>query len=209
MKTRKYESCLISSAGTRAASGRRRPAQDQALTANRRVPSPPPGTTPVPMEDAFMSAAWGLVVAGGPVGRTRFGLGGGRSHCSLLPSRSLRVVRVARLSVSGHPRPCWARRGRRGGLLALVFESHPSDDSGDTGAPPAGGPVAPPRPARRRDTSARPARADQSEHHRRAGGCDQNLDNRARRKYIPTILITYLSVGLIFAALLTLTLYLA
>ena len=29
----------------------------------------------------------------GPVGRTRIGLGGGRSCCSLLPSRSLRVVR--------------------------------------------------------------------------------------------------------------------
>ena len=40
------------------------------------------------------------VVAGGPVGRTRSGLGGGRSRCSLLPSRSLRVVQVARAFVS-------------------------------------------------------------------------------------------------------------
>ena len=37
-----------------------------------------------------------------PFGRTRFGLGGSRSRCSL-PSRSLRVVRVARAFVSGYP----------------------------------------------------------------------------------------------------------
>ena len=38
-----------------------------------------------------------MAVAGGPpVGRTRFGLGGGRSRWRPLPSRTLRVVRVAR-----------------------------------------------------------------------------------------------------------------
>ena len=77
---------IESSAGTRAASVRRRPARDPAFIAYWRVPSP--CTTPAPIEDAFTSAAWEVVVAGGPVGLTRFGLGGGRSCCSLLPTQS-------------------------------------------------------------------------------------------------------------------------
>ena len=56
-----------------------------------------------PIEDASTSAAWGIVmvVAGGPqaVGRSPFGVGG-RARCRLLPSGSLRVVRVARAFVS-------------------------------------------------------------------------------------------------------------
>ena len=49
----------ISSAGTRTAWGRRRPARDHAFNAYRRVPSPPPGTTPAPDEDVFTSTVWG------------------------------------------------------------------------------------------------------------------------------------------------------
>ena len=52
-----------------------------------------------------MSAAWGVVVVGGPVGRTRFRLEGGRSRYSLLPFRSPRVVRAVCAFVLGHPRP--------------------------------------------------------------------------------------------------------
>ena len=44
-KTHKHQAWLISSTGTRASSGRRRPAQYYAFIAWR-VPSPPPGTTP-------------------------------------------------------------------------------------------------------------------------------------------------------------------
>ena len=53
---------------------------------------------------ALTSAVWG-VVAGGPVGQTRFGLGGGHSSCSLLPSCSLCVVLVANVFVSCHLLP--------------------------------------------------------------------------------------------------------
>ena len=58
--------------------------------------------------------------------KQRFGLEGGRSRCSLLPPRSLRVVQF----VSGHPRPV----PRRGGPPAVVSKSHSSGESGDTGA---------------------------------------------------------------------------
>ena len=47
----------------------------------------------------------GVALAGGPVGLTRFGLGAGRSRCSLLPSRTLRIVRLALAFVSGYKRP--------------------------------------------------------------------------------------------------------
>ena len=103
----------------------------------------------------------GVVVAGGPFGQTRFGLWGGCSRCSLLPSRALRVVRVARALVSVHPRPIGpdaAGRPRRGGSPAVVSESHPSGESGDTGAPPAGGLVAPPGPALGQVCAAGPSR---------------------------------------------------
>ena len=87
----------LASAGTRAASGRRRPAQNQAFITYLRVPSPRPGTNLNPglIEDAFTSAALkGGVGDGGPVCRTRSGLGGGCSRRSLLPSRSFRLIRV-------------------------------------------------------------------------------------------------------------------
>ena len=48
-------------------------------------------------------------------GRTRFGFGGCCSGCSLLPSRSLRVVQVAPAFVSGDSWDCWATSGRVSG----------------------------------------------------------------------------------------------
>ena len=166
-KLKSISQTTTSSAGTCAASGRRRPAQDHVLFAYWRVPSPPPGTTPRPIEDGFTSASWVVVVGGGwSVGQRRFGLGGGRSCCSLLPSRSLRVVRFARAFVSGHPRPCRARRGRpasswqaAGRRIRVASEWRERRH----GAPPAGGLVA---PGSRRGRSARPARAGRSEHHK-------------------------------------------
>ena len=134
----------------------------------------------------------GVVVAGGPFGQTRFGLWGGCSRCSLLPSRALRVVRVARALVSVHPRPIGpdaAGRPRRGGSPAVVSESHPSGESGDTGAPPAGGLVAPPGPALGQVCAAGPSRR-----FRGRGGGHPHLGDRARRECVPRVLITSLSV---------------
>ena len=48
-----------SSADTRAASSRRRPAKDHAFNAYRRGPSLQPGPTPAPTEEAFTSVTWG------------------------------------------------------------------------------------------------------------------------------------------------------
>ena len=95
-----------SSAGTRGASGRRRTATPRFFGASlrsSRALGPGGGRT---------SAAWGIVVAGGPVGQARFWVG--RSRCSLHSSCSVRVVQVARAFVSGHPRPgpSRAQRGR-------------------------------------------------------------------------------------------------
>ena len=110
--------------------------------AGRSLPSPPPGTTPAPIEDAVTSAA-----CGGPVGLTRFGLGGGRSCCSLLPTQSSEY----------HVRSCRATRDRvgssaagrqyraNGGQQAVVSESHPSGESGDTGRRRSGGSESLPR----------------------------------------------------------------
>ena len=56
------------------ASGRRRPAQEHAIFAYRCValrPFTAAGHDPAPIDDAFTSAAWGMAVAAGPVGRTR------------------------------------------------------------------------------------------------------------------------------------------
>ena len=84
--------------GTRAASGRRWPAQNHAFIAYLRVPSPRQGTNsnPALVEDAFTSAALRgrRGVAGGSVGWTRSGYGGGCSRSSLLPSRSFLLIRV-------------------------------------------------------------------------------------------------------------------
>ena len=55
----------LTSAGTRAASGRRRPAQNHAFIAYLRVPSQRPSTNPALVEDAFTLAAIGGGVAGG------------------------------------------------------------------------------------------------------------------------------------------------
>ena len=88
--------------GMRDASGRRRPAQDQAFIAKRRVHSP--GTTLARSRTPSRRRHGG----GGSWWACRpdmFGLGGGSSRCSLLSSRALRVVRVARALVSGHTRP--------------------------------------------------------------------------------------------------------
>ena len=53
----------------------------------KRTPSRRPGV--------LWGWGWGgLLVAGGPVGRTRSGLGGGCFCLSLLPSRSFRLIRV-------------------------------------------------------------------------------------------------------------------
>ena len=105
----------MASAGTRAASGCRRPARNHAFIAYWRVPSPPPGTTPGPSRGRLHIGGMGVLVVCGPVGRTRFRLGGGRSRCSLLralyPSSSLPVVRVARAFVSGHPSQGRAQSG--------------------------------------------------------------------------------------------------
>ena len=60
-----------------------------------------------------------LLVAGGPVGRTRSGLGDGCVRRSLLLSRSFRLIRV-KLERDGRP--------RRGGPQAVVSESHPSEE---------------------------------------------------------------------------------
>ena len=87
--------------GTRAASGRRWPAQNHAFFAYLRVPSPRQGTNlnPALVEDAFTSAAFKCIegrggVGGGSVGCTRSGYGGGCSRSSLLPSRSFLLIRV-------------------------------------------------------------------------------------------------------------------
>ena len=112
----------LASAGTRAASGRRRPAQNQAFITYLRVPSPRPGTNLNPglIEDAFTSAALkGGVGDGGPVCRTRSGLGGGCSRRSLLPSRSSDSSE-SNLNAAGRP--------RRGGPQAVVSESHSSGE---------------------------------------------------------------------------------
>ena len=94
------------------------------------------------MEDALTSAACG--VAGGPFRKTRFGLGGGRSRCSLpslqppVLSESSESYRLVRAFMSGHPRPVGpiaTSRPRRGGVPDVVSESHPSGESGDTGRP--------------------------------------------------------------------------
>ena len=120
-----------------AASSLRRPAQDHAFIAYRRVPSESwlPGTTPAPVEDAFTSAAWGVVLVGGPVGRTRFGSEGGLfATASPALSKSseshIRSCRATRDRVAG-PNP--AGRHHRGGPPTVVSELHPGGGSGDTG----------------------------------------------------------------------------
>ena len=154
-------------AGTRTASGRRRPARDHAFIAYRRVPSPPPGTTPAPNEDVFTSAVWGVVVSGGPVGQTRFGLGSGRSRCSLIPPLQLSPSRSSR--TDSHVRSCRATRDRvspnaagrpcRGGPPVVESESHPSGESSDTGPRRPGGSL----PRRGRRCTAGPSRPVRAE----------------------------------------------
>ena len=57
-----------------------------------------------------------MVVSGRHVGQTRFGLGGARSRCSLLPSRFLRVVRVSRTCVRVGPPATGSGKTRPAGL---------------------------------------------------------------------------------------------
>ena len=121
-----------------------------------------------------------VMVAGGPVWWAcrpdTFWLARWSLSLQPRPSRSVRVVRVARAFVLGHPRPDRFQRGRprRGGPQAVVSESHPSGESGGTERHRPGGFDAPSRPAWHRRRSSRPARAGRSEHRRRSGGWDQN-----------------------------------
>ena len=71
------------------------------------------------------------MVAGGPVGLTCYALGGGLHRCSLLPSSSLQVVRIAHTFLSGQPRQGLACRPCSGWPPAVVSKSHPSGKSGD------------------------------------------------------------------------------
>ena len=106
-------------------------------------PGPGQGHLSHTFTSAALEGGEGLV-AGGPVGQTRFALrvGGGRSRCSHLPFRSRHVVRIVRAFVSGKPRPGRAQRGRpprprRGGphcapsapQAVVSGESHPSGES--------------------------------------------------------------------------------
>ena len=116
-----------SSAGTRAASGRRRPARDHAFIAYRRVPSPPPGTTPAPIEDVFTSAVWGVVVSGGPVGHTRFGFSGRWSLSLQSPPLPLSPSRPSRTCVRVGPPATGSGPTRPAGLaVAGRRPSYPS-----------------------------------------------------------------------------------
>ena len=74
MNCAEFEFFCRSSAGTLATPGRCRLAQDHSFIAYWCVPSQPQGTTKAPLDDAFTLVPWVVVVAGGPVGRTRFGL---------------------------------------------------------------------------------------------------------------------------------------
>ena len=127
--THKHQVWLMSSAGMPPASGWRRLRTKSLLHIGASLRRARPGPDRRRLHVGGMRA----VVAGGPFGRTRFGLGGGRSRCSLHPSRALRVVRVARAFVSGHPGPNAVGRPRRGWPLAVVSESYPSGESGHTG----------------------------------------------------------------------------
>ena len=140
----------------------------------------PFATDPSIEDDAFTSAAWEVVVAGGPVGRTRVGLGGDRSRCSCV----LRVVRVARAFVSGHPQPGRAQRGRPDTPQRPSYPSRIRVERAATrGAAGRGG--SPPRPARRRGRYALPARHGRSEHHRgRVGGIKVSQHKGARRGHV-------------------------
>ena len=130
-----------------------------------RVPSPPPGKTrcPAPVEDAFTSAAQGVVVVGGLLAGHALTANLACEMVALAavssppaPSRknaTLRVVRVARAFVSGHPRPM-----RPAGLaVAGRRSSYPSrirvKRAATLGA------------AGRQGRYARPARAGRSEHY--------------------------------------------
>ena len=99
-----------SSAGTRAATGRRRSARDHPFITRpslRRRPMETTGTTPAPIEDAFPSAAWVALVGGGPVGQRRFVSGDGRSRSLALSESS-----------ESHERWCRATRDLVGPIAA-------------------------------------------------------------------------------------------
>ena len=145
-----HQQLFQSSAGTSTASGRRRRTWDHAFIAYWSVPSPP--------QDMGRLHVGCMVVAGGPIGQTCFGLGGGCSRCSLLPSRSLSLslsrpgrtcvrvgppatgsgpMRPAGLAVAGRRRRVrvaskWSslpRRGRRGAWAGLRGRPEPAGPS--------------------------------------------------------------------------------
>ena len=113
------------------------------------------------VEDAFKSAAWGMVLVGGPVGGTCFGMGGGRSRCGpLSPSRPSRTCVLCHGRATRDPvGPSVAGRPRRGGPPAVVSELHSSGESGDEGRR---------RPRGSSDLRGQPEPASPSGHGRRA-----------------------------------------
>ena len=126
----------------------------------------------------------------------------GRWSLSLQPPPlPLAPSRPSRTSVCvGHPREgrdrVWtnsAGRQRRGGAHAVVSESHQSGESGDTG--------------RRRPGGSLPCCGWRAPGQVCASGRDQNSVKRARRKNVPRTLITCVSVGLMFVAPSSCTLY--
>ena len=124
------------------------------------------------VEDAFKSAAWGMVLVGGPVGGTCFGMGGGRSRCGpLSPSRPSRTCVQVRVDPVGPARPAdLAVVGRKPSYPSRIRAT--VEREWLRGAPPAEGLVAPPWPARRRSTASglrgKPEPAGPSGHGRRA-----------------------------------------
>ena len=122
-----------------------------------------------------------------------FGLGDGRSRCSLLPSHSLRVVRVARafyLATRDRVGPSTAGRPNRGGPQPVVSKSHPSGKNGVTGHRRSGGSL--PRRGRRgagADMRGRPEPAGLSITKGRMVG--SNFGEPCRREYVPRILMTF------------------
>ena len=92
------------------------------------------GHDPGPVEDAFTSAAWGGVVIGGLLAGLAWevvALAAASSPPALSESSEshVRSCRATRDRVG----PNAASRPRRGGPPAVVSESHPSGESGDTG----------------------------------------------------------------------------
>ena len=191
-----------SSAGSRAVSGRRRPAQDHAFIAYRHVPSPPPGRTLAPVEDAFTSAACLVVVAVWPLGL----LAGHGLASEVVALAAVFSPPALSESSESHVRSYRAKsdrfgpnatgRPRRGGPHAILSESHPSGESGNTGR-------------RRRAHIPTAAGAGWGRSARLEGVWVGSKTINAIRgtANVPTFVISLLSIEFIFVAPLTCTLY--